>query len=191
VPSAAFATWASERRGRLDALYAALDDAAEQPVRAEQIRWSLVLRLAGEFQGYARDLHDGAVDTVLRAVAASAGVRVIVRAALTDPRKLDRANAGATTLDHDFTRLGVPLTRTLRSGFAGGAAWLAALDRLVMARNGIAHSDRGKILRATGGAALDLTHITAWDGALVPLVHAMDSLTADTLATMTGKEAPW
>jgi hypothetical protein len=185
VTSAAYARWASDRRGRIDALLAAYDGGAGA---AEQLRWSLVLLLAAEFQGYARDLHDEVAGALLRGV--DPVLHTVIWQVLVTPRLLDRANAGSTTLHTDFDRLGVQLAAGIRARFPQGAAWLTALDRLIAARNAVAHSDPAGLRRATDGTGLHLGLIGHWYGALVPLARAMDSLTAATLANPTPQEAP-
>ena len=66
VPSMALASWRSDRQQRLDELLAAHQTVGGagpgRRWRTRELNWALTLRLAGEFQGFARHLHDLAVD---------------------------------------------------------------------------------------------------------------------------------
>src|SRR4051812_45133642 len=98
MPSPALIDWQLGRSRVLDEL---LD--AHQAVggpgpgrrwTTEQINWALIVRLAAEFQGFCRDLHDLGVDTFC-AWAAPTNNRLqgILRVHVTRDRYLDRGNA--------------------------------------------------------------------------------------------------
>jgi len=59
MASAALARWRAERSSRLDELVQAhrriTGAAAGRPTQTQQINWALVLQLAVDFQGFARD----------------------------------------------------------------------------------------------------------------------------------------
>lgn len=65
VPSDAHADWIGQRQARLAELFAAHatigGSGRGRRWRTSQLNWALTLRIAGEFQGYARDLHTLAV----------------------------------------------------------------------------------------------------------------------------------
>lgn len=76
MASVALATWRTARSSRLDQLFAVHDriDPRSGPGRrvgTEQLNLALMVALAGEWQGFARDLHDEAVDFFVGEVAAA------------------------------------------------------------------------------------------------------------------------
>ena len=76
----------------------------------DQLNRSLVLAVAAEFQGFARDLHDVCVDAfVAEAAPRNAALRTVLRAQLTENRALDKWNATPGNLGADFGRFGIAL----------------------------------------------------------------------------------
>jgi hypothetical protein len=71
---------------------------------------ALILRLAAEFQGFARDLHDLACDHLASwAAPTSAAVESVIRNRLREGRDLDRGNAHPGVVGKDFERFGFEL----------------------------------------------------------------------------------
>ena len=69
MTSPALTTWQSSRLPRLDQLIALHPDTAgstTDPAVAEEWTHALVLRLASEFQGFCRDLHNDLARTIAR-----------------------------------------------------------------------------------------------------------------------------
>lgn len=114
MPSIALHDWRTGRADRLDRLLAAhATVGGTGPGRrwlTEELNHALVLRLAAEFQGFARNLHTDAARAVAAALAAGVAPRetALLRAFLT-ARRLDRGNATETVLAHDFGLLGLEL----------------------------------------------------------------------------------
>jgi hypothetical protein len=113
MASTALLKWRSERAARLERLLA-----AHRAVRrvhrgrwvTDELNHSLILRLASEFQGFARSLHDEASVAVTRALAPGDVARQqTLRIPYQNGRRLDRGNAQPGALNEDFTMFGMEL----------------------------------------------------------------------------------
>src|SRR5258706_5507000 len=118
MPSAALQTWASTRTDRLDRLRAAHrafgGRARGRRWETEELNHALVLRLASEFQGFARDLHDEAGLFVTRSVAyGNPRLQVTLRIPYTANRSLSRGNATRDSLATDFALFGIDLWKEM------------------------------------------------------------------------------
>jgi hypothetical protein len=136
--------------------------------RTEQVNWALTLRLAGEFQGFARDLHDLVVDHfVLIVVQANPPLENVLRSRMTGNRQLDKGNAHPGSLGADFALLGMTLWAALEAANPRAATWNKALSALNEARNAIAHAEEGRLiaLRADG-YPMTLGTIRRWERTL-------------------------
>jgi len=196
MASGAHESWTTARRARLDELYAAHSAVGGtgpgRRTATEQLNWALALRLASEFQGYVRDLHDEATDVlVARAHALTPSFESVLRNLLTLNRQLETRNATSSTLQQDFARFGFKILDDVRSRYIRGESWLRHLEQINLARNGIAHSDPVKIATAAGKSALRLTHVKRWDSAVRALADALDRIAASRLAELTGGGSPW
>ena len=144
VTSDALGEWRGPRADRLDELVGAHQRiSGTRPGRrweTEQLNWALVLRLAGEFQGFARDLHDLAADAV--AEKAGGPLRGLVKSSLVFGRKLDRGNAEPGALGEDFGRFGMDWWPVLQARTPRTKGRQEELVRLNRARNAIALPDR-------------------------------------------------
>ena len=116
--AAALDEWRGERAARLDELFEAHrrvgGSRAGRRTETEQINWALVLRLAGEFQGFSRDLHTLGVETF--ASWGSVGnqrLRNVIETLLTRGLKLDTGNAEPGSLGDAFDRFGLSWWPTL------------------------------------------------------------------------------
>jgi hypothetical protein len=197
VPSTACLAWFGHRQARIDQLLAAHrtmgGSGPGRRWRTEQLNWALTLRLAGEFQGYARELHDVAVDHLVAVVAGgNTGLANVLRAGMTARRQLDRGNASPATLEEDYFRLGLRLWPDLQAASFRVPAWKASLAALNEARNAIAHADEGKLigLRARG-YPITLTTVHRWNTSLDGLVRTMDDVVGAYLGRLLGTGSPW
>lgn len=194
--SASLLTWRSARSQRLDRLRAAHQAFGSGPGRrweTEELTHALVLRLAGEFQGFARDLHDEALDAVVLTVARSVpALEAPLRFTYVSGRRLDRGNADGPALDADFRLFGMRLWHELESRYPGrGAAWKRELSTLNMARNGIAHDDRRTLaLAEASGWPMTLRSVDRWRSALHGLAQGMDHVVGEHLGRIIGA-SPW
>jgi hypothetical protein len=196
MPSVAQVEWFTTREARIGELYAAHlavgGGSRGRRYATEQLNWSIALRLAGEFQGYARDLHDEAVDvTVSRTYSSTPAFEANLRNLLTRSRDLDQKNATPSSLQTDFSRLGFLILQEIRANYTYGGTWLGRLEQLNTARNGVAHGDRSKMRQAAGGEVLALAKVRQWHAAIRGLVRASDRVTSTSLARVNGGMQPW
>src|SRR5580698_3666475 len=107
MSSASLLTWTSARTDRIKRLRAAHQAfGGTGPGRrwvTDELNHALILRLASEFQGFARDLHDEAGSFVARFLApGDQQLQGSLRLPYTLNRKLNQGNADPGTLGNDF-----------------------------------------------------------------------------------------
>jgi hypothetical protein len=197
VPSTAYLTWHGQRQGRIDQLLDAHSTMSGtgrgRRWRTEQVNWALTLRLAAEFQGYARDLHDLAVDHFV-GVVSGGDLRMsnVLRVLMTKNRRLDKGNADAGALEEDFSRLGIDLRSALEQATPSAVKWRKDLSALIRARNAIAHANEGKLATlASEGYPARLTTVGSWKKTLDGLVGTMDDVVSDYLDGLLRAGRPW
>jgi hypothetical protein len=193
VPSAALLKWQSERANRIAELFGAHAAIGHGRAGALQINWSLTLRLAGEFQAYARDLHELAVDHLVAEIAPP-GTRLaeLLSSSLTKGRELDRGNAQPRSLASDFGRLGLRLWPSLLLKDPQTERLKESLQALNRARNAIAHAEDDRLAAlADEGYPMRLATVRRWHSDLGRLARSMDVVVAESLAPLTEKPAPW
>jgi hypothetical protein len=179
MTSPAIEAWRSCRLPRLDRLLAAHPSTAgssTDPAVAQELTEALVLRLAAEFQGFCRDLHDDVVKAILVVVAPpTSPVRTLLLNGLTVGRGLGRRSADPKTIAEDFGRLGYDLWGLLGDGRPDSArAWREGLRLLHRMRNGLIHDDRAGISEAeAAGWPLSIDTVWAWRNLLDELASAM------------------
>ncbi|MGK5529967.1 hypothetical protein [Streptomyces sp. URMC 129] len=197
MPSPAYVAWQTKRRQRIDELLA-----AHQAVRGngpgrrwntQQLNWALVLRLAAEFQGYARELNDLAWDHIISASGIGVPqVERVIRIQVSANRKLDTGNATPSALAEDFKRLGiVKLWDVLGQVDSRAPEWNKLLSILNTARNGFAHADEFKVAALKrDGHSINLHKIRSWLRDLDNLASTLDDVVHGYLSALTNK-APW
>jgi hypothetical protein len=193
MTSGAYKAWQQERARRLQGLFdahTAVGGAnSGRRWKTEQINWAVVLLLAAEFQGYARDLHNEAAEVfATEAASGNQDLEAIIRTRLTQNRQLDRGNAQPASLDSDFMFFGCDLWGDLAGRWPmKKQSWHGALTELNEARNAIAHSHDGKIKSLT----VDLKAVRRWRASLDGLAVRMDDVVARHLETVLGTQNPW
>ena len=197
VASTALFTWRVARANRLNELLGAHERVGGakrgRRTETEQINWALVLRLAAEFQGFARDLHAEGVGTFAEwAAEGNPGLERTVRTSLTVGLKLDRGNAEPGSLGDAFGRLGVDWWPALANRDERTPMRQQQLERLNRARNAIAHArlDELDVLRGEGYPPT-LATFRSWRGALSGLAATMDGVLATHLSNLFGRKTPW
>jgi hypothetical protein len=197
VPSTAYVAWFGDRQARIDELLRVHrtigGGGPGRPRHTEQLNWALTLRLAGEFQGFARELHDVAVDHFVAAVAGgNPGLANVLRAGMTTRRHLDRGNATPETLEQDYRRLGLRFWRDLQAASHRAPAWKRNLAALNDARNAIAHANQRSLLELRErGYPITLDTVHRWKASLDGLVHTMDDVVGAYVGRLLGTVSPW
>jgi hypothetical protein len=157
----------------------------------EQLNRSLFVVLVAQFQTYARNLHDEAID--IHATVANPRQADVVRRLLTQGRKLDAQNPQPAALGSDFGRFGFDLVPGLVAQGSRMEEALAQLEVLVRFRNAIAHGNESALaaIVASGQITPTLTSFRAYRRALNRLVGTMDRVAATELAAVLQIPPPW
>jgi hypothetical protein len=197
MTSVALQTWRTQRLGHIDELLA-----THRLVRGvwpgrwrrtAAINAALVLRLAAEFQGFARDLHDEACEAFAeRAASANPVVKRVAVLRLQEGRDLDRGNAHPGSLGRDFGRFGFDVWQALHQRDRRTHRHNRSLEQLNAARNALAHSDGAKlaVLRANGCHVI-LNTFRRWHGDLDALAGNLDAEVGAWLGQAFGRQSPW
>jgi len=154
---------------------------------------ALVMQLASEFQGFARDLHDeGSERFALWALPTNAQAAGVIRNALRTDRQLDRVNAQPQSMAADFGRFGMSLWKDLQAIDARTIQHEQSLALLNRARNGIAHGNEAALhkLRAEGVIVSRAT-LTQWRADLNRLAANLDQELIRQLGVHFGRLARW
>jgi hypothetical protein len=197
MPSAALLQWQSDRASRIAELFSAHTavggNGPGRRIGTLQLNWALTLRLAGEFQAYARELHDLAVNHLVSEIAPrGTTLAILLRTNLTRSRELDRGNAQPRSLANDFGRLGLDFWPALVAKDPQAEDLKESLHALNRARNAIAHAEDHKLAAlASEGFPMRLTTVRRWHRHLGRLTRCMDGAVAESLAQLTGTRAPW
>jgi hypothetical protein len=197
MPSRALIAWQARRSVRLAELLRAhsLVCAAAQGGRwqTNSLNAALVLRLASEFQGFVRDLHNEASDVFAAwAVPGNPEAQAVVKRRLIARRELDRGNANPGNIGSDFRMFGMDIWFELKARDPLTAQHNHSLERLNAARNALAHSDETGLskLRAEGWPIVLRTYLR-WHKDLGALAVNMDAEVSDNLARVFNGRKPW
>jgi hypothetical protein len=121
----------------------------------EELNHALILKLAAEFQGFARDLHQVASERFAHEAShGNSAVETMTLKLLTLNRKLDAGNATPSSIGNDFGRLFLNYWQNLRAGSPLGPSAsqsgfqnhvvvkaINRLEALNLLRNAIVHSN--------------------------------------------------
>lgn len=154
----------------------------------------LVMRMAAEFQGFARDLHDEAAEFLtLGATSGNQVLARVLRVGITAGRALNNRNATSSTLAEDFSRIGMIFWPAIKTQDpTSGPIWEADLGNLVKMRNAIAHDDRAQMLKLEqAGFRLERVLMKRWHASLDSLAATMDDVVATYLGRTLGVAHPW
>jgi hypothetical protein len=197
MASLALASWHEERRSHLDNLLDAHKlvggPAPGRRRRTAALNDALILRLAAEFQGFARDLHDQASDVFASWITPSnPTVQQLIRSRLVEGRDLERGNAHPGSIGRDFGRFGFEVWRELHRRDARTAEHNESLALVNDARNGLAHSDDAKLasLRDRGHPLL-LSTFRRWRQDLDALAANLDAEISSQLGDLFRRQPPW
>jgi hypothetical protein len=154
---------------------------------------ALILRLASEFQGFSRDLHNEAGLVLTRTIApGNQQLQDNLRIPYTANRKLDQGNADPGSLGADFGLFGMQLWSALYARYpTRGRQWNKKLGALNLARNGLVHDDATKIAKVKAeGWTLTLQSVGRWKAVLDGLAGGMDCVVGAHLRLVYGA-SPW
>jgi hypothetical protein len=193
MSSTAYAAWTGDRAKRLNQLIAAHGAVGGSGLGADSVNWASTLMLAGEFQGFCRDLHDEALDFFVSVVAPNSKVASILQIQLTRDRKLDRGNARPETLKEDFVRIGIDVREDVDAADPiEGPRWWAGLAKLNEARNAIAHANHAVLVNLQlQGYPVNQPTVLSWRRQLDGLARTMDDVVAKALDAVLGAGRPW
>ena len=161
--------------------------------RTAALNEALLLRLAAEFQGFARDLHDlGCRQFASWASPSNKAVENVIRTRLSEARDLDRGNAHPGSIGKDFGRFGFEVWPALMKRDPSSATHTRSLDQLNMARNALAHADvAGIATLRSEGVSLVLNTYVKWRHDLDALAANLDAELATQLGRLFGQPGPW
>lgn len=195
MASHALHSWKHELADRLDELEAVHATATGTgPGRrwgTDQFNGQLFVALVGQFQAFARNLHDEALDWLRQGTLVAQQLAVLAAR----QRRLDKVNPSPGALAEDFGRLGMKFPVAIK-GRQHGARRLVRLERAVALRNGIAHADVGQVAAAAAPPKNDRAistlnsyrkHRRAFNG----LAEDMDAVVAQHLGLLTVQTPPW
>ena len=154
----------------------------------------LVMRMAAEFQGFARDLHDEAAEFLtLGSTSSNRILARVLRIGITAGRALNSRNATSSALAEDFSRIGMIFWPAIKAQDPmSGPIWEADLGNLVRMRNAIAHDNQAQVLKLEqSGFQLERVLMKRWHGSLDSLAATMDDVVATYLGRTLGVAHPW
>lgn len=195
MPSQALLDWQGRLSDRLDELetihQSATGAGRGRRWGTEQLNGQLFVALVGQFQGFARGLHDEALDWLR----AQGSVATVLADNAAIGRQLDKENPHPGNLGADFAKIGLRLSAEVGKR-RWGAKRLHRLDRAVKLRNGVAHDDPSKVALAAQGPATDqalptLASYRTHRAALDHLASDIDETLAAHLSTLVGTALPW
>lgn len=206
APSFPLQRWRTDRRAAIDTLAEAhahigeLDGPGRPLEVGRPVAHSYIVRVIAEFQAFARDLHDLAIQAIVDGSAASPNFRALLTSAAREGRGIDRGNAGLRTLQSDFRRLGLQGLQgeiQQRDGYWKGddahhrRGDKAYYEDLIKLRNAIAHGNQHDLDELRQHEVRDTV---SWARDRLPgldrMARAMDRAVWDHLRTATGNE-PW
>lgn len=197
MPSHALLQWQSVRRHRLDQLESAHRAVGGvgrgRRVSLDQLDDLYLVNVAGQWQGFCRDLHTEAADAIASAVQPPS-VGIAVREAFTQNRNLDRGNATSGSLGGDFARFGaMQLWPQLYGLDRRNEERRHKLDQLNVWRNAVAHQDFALTpgnANIVAGTQRTLLYVRRWRAACDQLVVYFDRAVRDQVIALVGT-APW
>lgn len=179
--SASLRKWQAQRAeelDRLEAAHAAVGGTGRgRRYATQQVNQAYVILLASHFQGFCRDLHAEAVNTMIGSISPPT-LRSAVRAAFAWKRALDRGNPHPGALGEDFNRLGVPFWPAVLAVDARNERRRDCLLELNVWRNAIAHQDFDPE-RLGDRVTVTLAMVRRWRSASGALAESFDRIVRD------------
>jgi hypothetical protein len=150
-------------------------------------------RMATEFQGFCRALHDEASEFfAVTAARGNPSLESTLRQLLTADRGIDRGNAQKKSVAQDFSRFGFIFWQAMQRADGRAGPWSEELAMFNEMRNAVAHDDTAKLRNlATKGYALDVPTLKNWHAMLDGMVTLMDDVVSLSLSALLGVPRPW
>ena len=192
MASRALRNWQTRSRKVLDEVEAAhASVGGRRGARAfarQQINQAYVVLLSSQFQRFCRDLYSDAADFII-AQPTFAAIAPLLRASLSQNRRLDSGNAHPGNIASDFSRFGFDIWVMATQRDARAAARREKLEALNRWRNAIAHQDFRN--RQLGGReTVRLSEVRAWRSACDALTVDFDAILRLYLKSASGVQ-PW
>ncbi|MFF1812746.1 hypothetical protein ACFVXW_27170 [Streptomyces sp. NPDC058251] len=196
MTSQALADWSAKRALCIDLAWQMHSGQVASTAAGWQVDQALAVvlqRMATEFQGFCRALHDEASEFF--AITASSGnprLESTLRQLLTKGRDVDKGNAHNEAIARDFARFGFLLWPAMTAADSRAGNWSTELKKLTEMRNGVAHDDTAKMRTlASEGYLLNEPTLKAWQTNLNDVAAVMDDVVGLSLGTLLGVSRPW
>jgi hypothetical protein len=185
MSSTALIGWQTSRKARLDQMFVNCATCGVDALNQCYFE-VLAIRLASEFQGFCRSLHDECIEFV---AGLSPALTQLVRNLLQYERKLDHKNASPDSLRLDFERFPIGLLVLLQQDSPPKANdWWKTIGDLNVARNAGAHDSEANRVKLS--QPLTPNTCQTWRNDLDELVVAMDRVIKKEFLVKFGAE-PW
>ncbi|WP_371593064.1 hypothetical protein [Streptomyces virginiae] len=196
VTSVALNDWNTKRAQRIALSWGVHATLAAPPRaiwHADQALAMVAQRISTEFQGFARALHDEAIDVFVSHVGgANMPLESVLRERMTTERALSKGNPTKKALGGDFGRLGFTFWAAMQKADGRANAWGQELDKLIEMRNGVAHDDEAKLNRLhSEGYPLASGTLQKWEKDLGDIAATMDDVVASSLSALLKIQRPW
>jgi hypothetical protein len=196
VPSQALTDWNAKRASSIGLAWQMHSTQVASTATGWQVDQALAIvlqRMATEFQGFCRSLHDEASEVF--AVTAAKGnmpLEGTLRKLLTTGRDIDKGNAHSDAIARDFSRFGFIFWSAMTAVDNRAGGWPKELKKLTEMRNGVAHDDAAKIRSLiTEGYALNEPTLKTWQTILHDIATTMDDVVGLSLGALLGVPRPW
>ncbi|WP_449349594.1 hypothetical protein [Streptomyces shaanxiensis] len=159
----------------------------------EQALAVVLQRMATEFQGFCRALHDEASEFfAVTAAQGNPNLENMLQKLVTRDRSLDRGNAQKNSIAQDYSRFGFIFWQAMQRADGRAGAWPEELSMMNEMRNAVAHDDTAKLQSlASKGYVLDVQTIQVWHSMLDDIATLMDDVVSLSLSALLGVSRPW
>ncbi|QUC56032.1 hypothetical protein IOD14_04070 [Streptomyces sp. A2-16] len=196
MTSQALTDWSAKRALCIDLawqMHSAQVAATTAGWEVDQALAVVLQRMATEFQGFCRALHDEASEFF--AVTASNGnpqLESTLRQLLTKGRDVDKGNAHNEAIARDFAKFGFLFWPAMTAADSRARTWPTELKKITEMRNGVAHDDVAKLRTLAGeGYFLNEPTLKAWQTNLDDVATVMDDVVGLSLGALLGVPRPW
>ncbi|MET8097341.1 hypothetical protein ABZV29_12805 [Streptomyces sp. NPDC005236] len=196
MTSQALADWSAKRALRIDLAWQMHSGQVASTTAGWQVDQALAVvlqRIATEFQGFCRVLHDEASEFFAMTVAhGNPQLESTLRQMLTKSRDVDKGNAHNEAIARDFARFGFIFWPAMTAADSRAGGWANEIRKLTEMRNGVAHDDTAKLSKLAGdGYLLNEPTLKAWQTTLDDVATVMDDVVGLSLGTLLGVSRPW